>query len=622
MVKYDDLKRWSLISCHDEIYRIMDIDCVHELVCIINCIDRTMPRWIELKDIECFKKCNEQILIKQTNCTPPCEEDLTQSDKRIMHQRYMMISPIISFISDIKRRADLINRVSEDSKISKQTIRKYLCLFLTYNNITVLAPKRNSKVYQLSDDEKNIRWALNKYFYSTKKHSLNSTYIYMLKEKYCDSSGQLKTQYPSFYQFRYFYRKTKKMQNYYISRNGLSNYQRNNRPLLGESVQAYSQFIGMGLLDATVCDIYLVNEAGNLAGRPLLTACIDAYSGLCCGYSLTWEGGMYSVRNLMINVVTDKQKWCEQFGICIEKNMWDSNQLPSILVSDMGAEYKSKNFEQITELGVTLINLPPYRPELKGTVEKFFDIIQNLYKIKLKGKGVIEPDFQKRGIHDYRKDACLTIEEFEKIIIRCIIYYNCERLLKRFPYTEEMIHSHVKPFSNTIWNWNKELNPNNLITVSAKKIILTLLPRTTGKFSRSGLQVNKIRYKCDEYNYTEKYLSGGDITVAYNPESVSTVWVIDEGKYIPFHIIEQIYANKTIDEVADIKKRKQNIINNEKVNENQSKINLLAYMDSIINTVQNSNNVNIRSISKTRKQEQNRKHIDFIVNNEVLKDEL
>ena len=72
----------------------------------------------------------------------------------------------------------------------------------------------------------------------------------------------------------------------------------------------------------------------------------------------------------------------------------------------MGKEYASSNFEQITELGVTLINLPPYRPELKGSVEKFFDIIQNMYKPYLKNKGIVEPDYKERGSHDYRKDAC------------------------------------------------------------------------------------------------------------------------------------------------------------------------------------------------------------------------
>lgn len=61
------------------------------------------------------------------------------------------------------------------------------------------------------------------------------------------------------------------------------------------------------------------------------------------------------------------------------------------MLTDMGTEYTSENFGQITELGVTIQNLPAYRPELKGQVEKFFDLIQSEYKKHLKGRGVIEP---------------------------------------------------------------------------------------------------------------------------------------------------------------------------------------------------------------------------------------
>lgn len=42
-------------------------------------------------------------------------------------------------------------------------------------------------------------------------------------------------------------------------------------------------------------------------------------------------------------------------------------------------------------------NLPAYRPELKGPVEKFFDLIQTEYKKYLKERSVIEPDYRERG---------------------------------------------------------------------------------------------------------------------------------------------------------------------------------------------------------------------------------
>ena len=200
----------------------------------------------------------------------------------------------------------------------------------------------------------------------------------MLKEKYCDSSHNLLPEYPSFYQFRYYYRKHKNMQKFYISRDGLSDYQRNSRPLTGNGIQEFASSVGVGMLDSTICDIYLVNESGGLVGRPLLTACIDAYSSLCLGYTLSWEGGVYSLTSLMTNIIVNKQEWCKKFGISISKDDWNCNSIPATLVTDMGSEYKSETFEQIAELGVSVINLPPYRPELKGAVEKFFDLIQDM----------------------------------------------------------------------------------------------------------------------------------------------------------------------------------------------------------------------------------------------------
>lgn len=115
------------------------------------------------------------------------------------------------------------------------------------------------------------------------------------------------------------------------------------------------------------------------------------------------------------------------------------------------------------------------------------------------------PDFQERGAHDYRKDACLTLEEFERIVVRCIVYYNSERVISDYPYTDEMIREQVRPYACDIWNWKVQEPGTNLISASEKEIVLTLLPRTEGKFTRYGLMVNKLRYHRD--GYKEEYLN-------------------------------------------------------------------------------------------------------------------
>lgn len=545
-------------------------------VFLIDCLKRNMPEWREMEEVKQYVSCPEIYLQEVSHIFL---SDISDAEsKKIMYERFTMISPVLPFVTNVKKRNEIIHSVSVAKGISKQTIRYYLCLYLAYQDISVLAPKENRKNVCLSQDEKNMRWALNKFFYTKHKNSLNTAYLFLLKEKYCDAMGNLLPEYPSFYQFRYFYRKTKKMQTYYISRNGLKDYQKNNRPLLGDGIQEYASSVGMGMLDATVCDIYLVNDAGKLAGRPILTVCIDAYSSLCCGYLLSWEGGVYSLRGLMLNIIQDKQKWCKKHGIFIEKSQWDSNQLPA------------------------------YRPELKGAVEKFFDLIQNTYKPHLKGKGVIEADYQERGAHDYRKDACLTMEDFEKVILHCIIYYNSHRMIENFPYTEEMIKNQIPPFANTLWEWGRKQSGANLITVNKEQLILTLLPRTTGEFSRVGLKVNQMRYKNEDY--TERYLTGGKVTVSYNPDDVTVVWLKENGSFIPFTLIESRYSGKKLAEVEHMKKGKKELVKKSVTENIQAQIHLAQSIEMIASSVKNHKTTEIKECEDIRQREKRKNRIN------------
>ena len=595
------MKNNDIIKKDNTIYRVIDITDTKAFV--IDCSKKSMPKWVDLTSLSSYSLCAEELQ------TLPDINELDMLSRKVAYERFTVISNILPFISDKNKRSTMILQTATDKGISRQTVCAYLWLYLVYQNISALAPKPKENEKALSETEKNINYALNKYFYNQDKNALSTAYTLMLKEKYCDSEGHLLKEYPSFYQFRYFYRKHRKMQNFYISRDGIKNYQRNNRPLLGNGIQDFAYSIGFGMLDSTICDIYLINTSGEIIGRPILTACVDSYSGLCCGYSLSWEGGVYSLRSLMLNVIADKVKWCKKFGIKIDKTDWNCDKLPSTLITDMGKEYASANFEQISDLGVTVINLPPYRPELKGMVEKFFDIIQNLYKPHLKGKGIIEPDFQERGGYDYRKDSCLTMNDFEKIIIRCIIHYNTKIIKENFPYTEKMIAEEIKPFSNCIWNYSMKQTGANLISTDNNTLILTLLPRTIGKFSRKGLVVNRLHYKNE--NYTEQYLSGGTVTVAYNPENVGEVWLIENGTYTPFELIETRFTSKSISEVKELQNKQQTIINENKPITLQAKIDLATHIETISSHSQKGN-ADIKGIRANRQKERQKTHIDYV----------
>jgi hypothetical protein len=225
------------------------------------------------------------------------------------------------------------------------------------------------------------------------------------------------------------------------------------------------------------------------------------------------------------------------------------------------------------------------------------------------------PDFQERGAHDYRKDACLTLEEFERIVVRCIVHYNSERVISDYPYTDEMIQAHLRPYACDIWNWKLQESGTNLIAASEKEIALTLFPRTDGKFTRYGLVVNRLRYHRD--GYKDEYLKGGNCTVAYNPDDVSHIWLKTDNGFEEFSIIETMYTGKTLTEVAEKKQNQDVLIKSEAEGALQAKIQLMAFIENAVEHSTPPPNTSIKGIREKRQSEKRKKHrnIEEVIEN-------
>lgn len=611
----------EFIKYNGKLHRIIKEDGERSL--IIDCKGTRLPQWTDKKLMESLSETEiiDSDVIK--GILDIAEAELEPSQTTVINKRFTMIAAILPVIENKAERIEHIKEAAKRYGVSIVTIRTYLCRYLvsqSKNGLVIFYDESKEEavheVKELTKDQKNMRWALNKFYYNTKKNSLNHAYINLLKEKYLDENGVLLEEHPSFYQFRYFFRKTRDCQNEIISRYGLNYFKKNERLCVGDGVRAFATGIGMGMLDSTICDLYLVNEAGEVIGRPVLTACVDAYSGLCMGYSLGWEGGIYSLRTLMLCILADKKEWCKKRGVVIEGNEWNCSYMPAELITDKGSEYKSENFEQLTELGITITNLPPFRPELKGPVEKFFDVVQNYFKPYLKGKGVIQPDFRERGATDYRKEACLTIEQFEAILIECIIFYNSKRIIEDFPYTEEMLQQRIKPYSQDIWNYGLTKEESNVLEIGTEDVMMILLPRVKAKFTRFGLAVNGLHYRNDDYK--KEMLNGGTGIVAYSPEDSGRVYLIEDGRYTAFTLIEQRFSNKSLDEVQDIKEQQKSLVMECREDEIKSKIDLAVKIENLLGIAKKqmgssaTDNPSIKSIRQNRKKEQERNHFDVL----------
>ena len=599
------MQKNELYKCGDDLVRVLAID--GEQVLLIDCVKPAMPRWTSTNSLKEWERCAEgEYPIPDAWRLRPQEKIMTEQ-KKLMHERYTLIAPVLPFIHKESMRSVIIQQVAEMNGVSKQTVRKYLCLYLASQKIESLALRSLCTEKPLTPDEKNFKYALRRYFYTQRRHTLTTTYTLMLKDKYTDANGQLVPGYPPFHRFRYYYQKTRKLSREIIGRESYTAYMRDYRPLLGDGVQEIAPAPGVCMLDSTVCDIYIIDDSGSIIGRPVLTACVDAFSGMCCGYSLGWEGGVYSLRGLMLNTIADKVRWCRERGIFIEPEQWPNCGLPGVMLTDLGSEYKSETFSQLSEL-TKIVNLPPAHPELKSCVERFLGAVQQLYKNHLKWKGVVEPDYQKRGARNYSLDSTLTLQEFERVLLYCIVYYNFRRSAENYPYTEPMLEAKVKPNASSIFAWGMTQPGANFIDVTPEQVIMTLLPRTKARFTRKGLMVNGLRYRHDDY--TEQYLRGGDAVAAYNPDDVTEVWLLEKGEYIPFKLIEQRFSGKSLDGVKQMKAAQSELVRSAAEEELQAQIDLAQHIEVIAN--KQSSAVGIKNIRQTRQRARNQTHIDYV----------
>ena len=596
----------ALYEADNTIYRVLERHDDHILV--IDCTKLSIPRWIASNQLDGAAVCTEEALHSRTSTV--IRTNLSVTDDGVCNKRFTIIAEVLPYIGDQVQRNAAITNAAKEHSITTKTVRNMLCKYLAYQDKHIFAPPL-PKPKELTDDQRNMRWALNKYYYTRNGKSLADAYTQLIKAKYCDAEGNVLPRHPSMTQFTYFYRKHKRLQTFYISRNGLKSYQMNNRPLLGNGVQEFAQSVGVGMADSTTCDIYLCDDGGTqLVGRPILTAIVDAYSGLCYGYTLGWSNSRNSLRELLLHCITNKVEWCREFGIDIKEGDWNCMALPAKLITDRGNEYTSYELEQITELGVSIINLPPYRAELKGTVERFFGLIQSYYKDILRGKGIIELDAGRRGVRDYRQDACLSLRAFEAIILHCIIHYNRERLLTNFPYTQPMLDSKIPPHPADIWNYGLTQPGANLIEVRKDVLIKTLLPRTKGTFCQRGLVVNHIRYECE--GYTEAYLKGGSVVVAYNPDNVSHVYLVQDN-YAQFDIIESRFKDLTLDAAKHMMAQHKELVNSFKDEHLQAKVDLARHIQTIADAnKRQANHIDVRNVSRTRAHERYSKHRDLM----------
>ena len=171
-------------------------------------------------------------------------------------KRLALIEPLLEdsiYIVDGKSWLAMAKRIAEETGPQGKRI---LGLYYKYLARLVLMEK-GGRERGKDRDVRNFDWAIRKFYFSAKKMSLRDTYDHMLASRYMTPDGKLMEVVPSWYSFEHYYYRHgySKSIKCSVSRGGLSNYQRNERPLYGSTMR-WKDRVGAFQMDATEADIY------------------------------------------------------------------------------------------------------------------------------------------------------------------------------------------------------------------------------------------------------------------------------------------------------------------------------------------------------------------------------
>lgn len=301
---------------------------------------------------------------------------------------------------------------------------------------------------------------------------------------------------PSFEQFKYYYYQDRKPSEEIIGREGQNEYDRNVRPILNNSTDMAFGPGAVYQIDATVGDIYLVNDFNRecLIGRPVIYIVIDTFSRLIVGFAVTLEGPSWAGAKLALeNAFKNKVEYCREIGINITEDKWPVEGIGESLLGDNG-EIKSYNANSLVHIGIRVSNAAVCRADWKAIVERNFLTTKNLYVDFT--PGIVRPKRQLRG-RDYRYEARLSLLGFRRLMALSVIHYNNTHYLKNYPLDLHMISAKVKPIPIHLWNYGMAHLTGSLRGINDDKLRMNLLPAGTASVRPQGIYFDGLYYTCE-----------------------------------------------------------------------------------------------------------------------------
>ncbi|SBP86588.1 MULTISPECIES: Mu transposase C-terminal domain-containing protein [Thiomonas] len=422
-------------------------------------------------------------------------------------------------------------------------------------------PRKLGELPGLNVDDgirKIFRVAVARYYTTQTKFTLRGAYDQMIKDFFCErtidpGTGRVThapngaasaSGFPSFGQFNYWLEQDHDRLDIKRERLRPRIYDKDLRGLIGTST---AEVWGPGAryqIDATIADVYLVSriDRSKIIGRPVLYVVIDVFSRMIVGIYVglegpSWVGAMMA----LANTACDKQSFCKRSGHEIDSETWPCHHLPATLLGDRG-EIEGRMIETlINNFNVTVESAAAYRADWKGIVEQRFRLIPAKFKPYV--PGYIDVDYRARGGKDYRLDAVLDLDQFTRIVIACVLYYNNHHELKRYDKDRDLAADNIAAVPIDLWNWGIANRSGSLRQYPENLVRFSLLPVEEATVTLNGIRLRGIFYTCQkalEERWFDKARQRGNwkVKISCDPRNLDEIYLHDPEAPMQFQVCQ------------------------------------------------------------------------------------
>jgi putative transposase len=257
--------------------------------------------------------------------------------------------------------------------------------------------------------------------------------------------------------------------------------------------------------DHTRVDLLVVDQVGEVLGRPWLTAIVDTYSRCIIGIHLGMEAPSAVVVCLALRHAMLPKQYSSAYELT---QLWGTYGVPQYLYTDGGKEFNSKHLEQVAnELKIVLCQRR--YPAEGGIVERPFGTLNSELFASLPG---YTGNSTKRRPKQAETKASLTLMQLEKQIVRYIV---------------DRYNQGIDPRTgdqSRLGRW-ESARLAQLPLLSDRELDICLMRRDRRVIYRGGyIQFANLTYRGE---HLEGY-TGSWVVLRYNPRDITSILIYRE----------------------------------------------------------------------------------------------